>query len=91
MSDYGTVIAVAPTPLKKKTGRSRQKFYLNPILCPQFKIPYQRTKEPKYIHPTQDRGMDAYKAGLPFPESYRPQVVRMEEPELPLFGDGKDS
>ena len=88
MSDYGTVIVVAHT-TKEKDRRSRRKFYLNPILCPQFKIPYQRVKEPKYIHPTQvEEWMD--KAGLPLPETYRGRVVRMEEPELPLFGNGKD-
>ena len=80
MSDYGTVIASQHT-TKEKDRSSRQKFYLNPILCPQFKIPYQRTKEPKYIHPTQVEEW-MREAGLPFPEP---------QPNLPLFGDGKDS
>ena len=88
MSDYGTVIASQHT-TKQKNRLSRRKFYLNPVFCPQFKIPYQRVKEPKYIRPNQvEEWMD--KAGLPLPESYQPRVVRAEEPDLPLFGDGKD-
>ena len=88
MSDYGTVIA-SPHTTKERDRKSRQKFYLNPILCPQFKIPYQRVKEPKYIHPPQvEEWMD--RAGLSLPESYRPQAVHLEDPDLPLFGDGKD-
>ena len=89
MSDYGTVIASSHT-TKKKDRQRRQKFYLNPVLCPQFKMHYQRVKEPKYIHPTQvEKWM--HDAGLPLPDSYRPQIVSMEESNLPLFGDGKDS
>lgn len=35
---------------KEKDGKIRKKWYLNPILCPYFRIPYQRTKEPFYWH-----------------------------------------
>ncbi|MDT8446981.1 MAG: hypothetical protein RRB13_08855 [bacterium] len=34
---------------KRIKGRKRLKYYLAPIFCPSFKIPYQRTKEPEYI------------------------------------------
>ena len=80
MSDYGTVVA-SPHTTKEKNRQSRQKFYLNPVLCPQFKMHYQRVKEPKYIHPTQVQEW-MREAGLPFPEP---------QPNLPLFGNGKDS
>ena len=88
MSDYGTVVVSRHT-TKEKSRRSRQKFYLNPVLCPQFKMHYQRLKEPKYIDPTQVEDW-MHEAGLRLPDSYRPRVARVEEPSLPLFEDGKE-
>ncbi|MGO8847961.1 MAG: hypothetical protein ACLQFI_22090 [Methylocella sp.] len=86
MSDYGTLI-VLPHTTKEKDRRSRQKVYLNPVLCPQFRIPYKRLKEPKYIHPTQvEAWMD--EAGLEMPPSFRRKVVQEDQPVLPLFGGG---
>ena len=98
MSDYGTVV-VWPHTTKEKNRRNRQKVYLSPVLCPQFKIHYQRLKEPNYIHPTQVEEWMA-EAGLQLPASYRPskvrrnsrrrQVAREKESNLPLFDDGED-
>ena len=83
MSDYGTLIVSSHT-TKEKDRRSRQKFYLNPILCPQFKIPYKRLKEPMYIRSTHvEKWM--YDAGLPLPDSFRPRGSRINNANLPLF------
>ncbi len=83
MSDYGTIVAW-PHTTKEKDRKSRHKFYLNPILCPQFKIHYKRLKEPLYIHPSQveDWMRDA---GLALPQSYRPRTNRDNPQSLPLF------
>ena len=83
MSDYGTVVSW-PHTTKEKDRRSRHKFYLNPVLCPGFKLHYKRLKEPAYIHPTEvERWMQ--EAGLPLPPTYRPRVVRDDVQSLPLF------
>ena len=54
MSDYGTIAARSHT-TKEKDRRSRTKFYLNPILCPQFKMHHKITKEPVYLTPRRSR------------------------------------
>jgi hypothetical protein len=83
MSDYGTIVSW-PHTTKEKDRRSRHKFYLNPVLCPQFKMHYKRLKEPAYIHPRQvEEWMD--EAGLSLPPSYRSRPIRAEENTLPLF------
>lgn len=48
LSDYGNLVALRHT-TKEKDRRSRRKWYLNPILCPQFKLPYKKLKEPRYV------------------------------------------
>ena len=69
MNDYGTIVAW-PHTTKEKDRRSRQKFYLSPILCPQFKMHYKRLKEPKYVQPIDvEIWMD--EAGLKLPPSYQ--------------------
>ena len=89
MSDYGTVV-VWPHTTKRKDRRMRQKVYLNPILCPQFKMHYQRLKEPSYVHPTQVEDW-MHEAGLQLPKSYRPGSIEREQTYLPLFDDTEDS
>lgn len=45
--DYGNLIM---TEHANRSGRRRRlKFYLNPLYCPIFRIPFQRTKEPLYL------------------------------------------
>ena len=88
MSDYGTFV-MWPHTTKEKDRRRRQKIYLNPVLCPQFKMHYQRLKEPLYIRPTQVETW-MYEAGLQLPDSFTPQVKPAEEMNLPLFDDGED-
>lgn len=46
--EYGDLYEAPHT--SKHKGEARVKYYLAPILCPYFRIPYQRTKEPDYIH-----------------------------------------
>jgi hypothetical protein len=85
MSDYGTIVAT-PHTTKEKDRRSRHKFYLNPVLCPQFKMHYKRLKEPVYMHPANvEQWMK--EAGLPLPASYRPHVMRGDSPNLSLFDE----
>jgi hypothetical protein len=48
LTDYGNLLMLRHT-TKEKDRRSRRKWYLNPILCPQFKLPYKRLKEPRYV------------------------------------------
>jgi len=35
---------------KTKDRKRRLKFYIEPILCPYFKLPFQQTKEPIYFN-----------------------------------------
>ncbi len=77
MSDYGTIV-VSPHTTKEKDRRSRQKFYLNPVLCPQFKMHYKRLKEPAYLHPNKVEDW-MREAGLDYPLrialALRPQIL----------------
>jgi hypothetical protein len=83
MSDYGT-IASWPHTTKEKDRRSRQKFFLNPVLCPQFKIHHKRQKEPRYIHPSQvEEWMN--EAGLPLPDGWRRRPAASSEDQPSLF------
>ena len=45
--DYGALVSF-PHTTKEKDGKRRRKWYLSPILCPNFEIPAIRTKEPYY-------------------------------------------
>ena len=88
MSDYGTLVVSSHT-TKEKDRRSRRKFYLNPILCPHFKIPYKRLKEPMYIRSFYvEKWM--YEAGIPLPEPVRPRASRVINENLPLFDFGNE-
>jgi hypothetical protein len=89
MSDYGTITA-RPHTTKEKDRRSRTKFYLNPILCPQFKMHYKIVKEPVYLTPQAIEEW-MHDAHLPLPEAYRHTPERKGDPTLPLFDDGAQS
>lgn len=45
--DYGNLVMSEHA--NRSDRRRRYKFYLNPLYCPIFRIPFQRTKEPLYI------------------------------------------
>ena len=49
LADYGNFLMLDHT-TKSKNRRIRKKFYLNPVFCPRFRIPYIRTKEPYYAN-----------------------------------------
>lgn len=53
--DYGNLTMVEHA-TRSKDRKRRLKFYLNPLYCPIFRIPYQHTKEPKYIRAEILRG-----------------------------------
>jgi hypothetical protein len=53
--DYGDIYEGPHT--SKSKGEKRRKYYLAPILCPAFKIPYKHTKEPEYIRATALQGL----------------------------------
>jgi hypothetical protein len=44
---FGDLYEAAHT--SKKKGEQRRKYYIAPILCPFFRIPYVRVKEPEYV------------------------------------------
>jgi hypothetical protein len=46
-ADFGTLVKLRHT-TKERDRRPRHKWYLFPVLCPQFDIPPTRTKEPYY-------------------------------------------
>ena len=48
IASYGVLIELPHTPKNAGSGR-RTKWYLSPILCPYFQIPFARTKEPIYV------------------------------------------
>ena len=50
--DYGALFD-SPHTTKEKNRRPRRKWYLNPILCPHFRLPHVRTKEPLYVNVEQ--------------------------------------
>jgi len=53
--EYGSLVAL-PHTTKKEDRRRRTKWYLAPILCPNFEIPATRTKEPYYASVGEVRG-----------------------------------
>lgn len=53
--DYGALVCL-PHTSKTRDGRRRRKWYLSPILCPNFEIPAIRTKEPYYATGTEVQG-----------------------------------
>lgn len=89
MSDYGTLVVV-PHTTKEKDRRGRRKIYLNPILCPQFKMHYKRLKEPLYIRPsTVENWMK--RAGMEVYSFYQPlRSIDDDESNLPLFSGDED-
>jgi hypothetical protein len=89
MNDYGTLVAWRHT-TKEKDRRSRQKFYLNPVLCPQFKMHYKRHKEPLYVHPAIVEDW-LKESGLASQNSGRSHTPVVGPQSLPLFGDDEDS
>lgn len=83
MVDYGTLVASSHT-TKEKDRQSRTKFYLNPVLCPNFRIHYKRLKEPIYIHAADVAGWMS-DAKLPVPDGVRRSRSSSDLAPLPLF------
>lgn len=52
--DYGALVCFEHT-TKEKDGKARRKWYLSPILCPNFEVPAIRTKEPYYARVAEVR------------------------------------
>lgn len=48
LADYGNLFE-GPHVTKEKDRKTRLKWYLNPVYCPHFRIPYKRLKEPQYV------------------------------------------
>lgn len=83
MVDYGTLTSSAHT-TKERDRRERTKFYLNPVLCPHFKVPYKRLKEPVYLR-LRDLQRWMLDANLPLPNEQLVQKLTLKSPSLPLF------
>ncbi len=86
MVDYGSLVASSHI-TKEKDRLPRTKFYLNPVLCPHFRIHYKRLKEPIYVHAAEVASWMA-EAKLPVPEGIRRSRPNSDPaPPLPLFED----
>jgi hypothetical protein len=46
--DYGNLL-MSEHATRNSDRRRRIKFYLNPLYCPVYRIPFQRSKEPRYL------------------------------------------
>lgn len=57
----------------KHKGEKRVKYYLAPILCPYFKIPYRHTKEPDYVRTEKIRAWMANQTPIE-PPKVEPQM-----------------
>jgi len=90
--DYGNLVMVEHA-TRDKNRKRRYKFYLNPLYCPIYRIPFQRSKEPIYL--TVDRFKewlsDAKIIDRLEPPRPRRGDSRLEKapPSLPLFDDVK--
>jgi hypothetical protein len=88
LSDYGAVSQLAHT-TKERDRRVRHKFYLNPILCPAFRIPYKRLKEPRYLSATEFRDwLINFRILNETPSSNTRIPTQVTAEELPLFRNG---
>jgi len=78
LSDYGNLLQFGHT-TKEKDRKARTKWYPNPILCPTFRLPYKRLKEPLYVRASD---VEAWISGA------KGAVVKVSpEADLPLFQD----
>src|ERR1700723_325537 len=86
--DYGALFD-SPHTTKEKNRRARRKWYLNPVLTPQFGIPHIRTKEPLYVSVNEVRKWinAAVELGLETPEQSLPGKVtrRLQKQQASLF------
>lgn len=84
--DYGNLVM---TEHANRSGRARRrKFYLNPLYCPIFRIPVQRTKEPLYLPVSVFENWLA-EAGIIEKAAPNRRQARGDDsgPMLDLFGD----
>jgi hypothetical protein len=83
LSDYGNVVMADHT-TRYGDKKHRKKFHLNPIYTPVFRIPYQRTKEPKYVTAEIVRDWMA-KAGIIIRPAQQPIKTGSQLSPTPLF------
>lgn len=91
--DYGNLTMVEHT-TRNKDRKRRLKFYLNPLYCPIYRIPYQHTKEPLYI---SAKTLEEWLAEAGILERLEPAVHRRQArgeqvpPLLSLMNQSDDS
>ena len=86
--DYGNLVRRNHT-TKLQDRKQRLKFYLNPIYCPQFRIPYTQIKEPLYVD-TDDVRTWLTDSGIAGFEPRKPSTLTRSQSRLPLFDEGED-
>jgi len=74
--DHGDLIESDHT-TKNSDAKPRIKWYLNPILCPAFRIPYVRTKEPIYTSVKQIESLISGKSDI-VPEPSGEEVAQIQ-------------
>lgn len=82
--DYGNLVMVEHA-TRNKDRKRRYKFYLNPLYCPIYRIPYQRSKEP--IYTTVER-LKEWLAEIGIIESIKGRSTRRNDkpaPPMPLL------
>ncbi len=82
--DYGNLVMVEHA-TRNKDRKRRYKFYLNPLYCPIYRIPYQRSKEPIYLTADQLKGWLSEAGIIEKLESPKPTRVAKTDAELPLL------
>lgn len=78
---YGDLYEAPHT--SKQKGEKRLKYYLAPILCPHFKLPYRHTKEPDYVKPEKIMAWMTSRVEIQLPTPEPQRQFDMFEPSEP--------
>lgn len=79
--DYGNLVMVEHA-TRNKDRKRRYKFYLNPLYCPVYRIPYQRSKEPMYV--SIDRLKEWLSVAGIIERLEPPTIRRTAKPDAPM-------
>ena len=88
MADFGKLERL-PHTTNRKDRRGRHKWYLNPILCPRFKLPYQITKEPMYVKAEEVERWLIECGSLRSKQTLPPAATAEPVETLPLFSGNR--
>ncbi len=82
--DYGNLVMVEHA-TRNRDRKRRYKFYLNPLYCPIYRIPYQHSKEPIYMTVERLREWLAEVGIIESIKGPREREGNKPEPTLPLL------